>query len=505
MKQMETDLVIISAGTAGLAAAVAAAENGVKVSAFEKAATTGGTGNMGMGPFAVGSRLQKIKNVPLSAEDAFRIFMEYTHYRVDGRLVSEYINKSADTIQWLEDMGVVFVDVLAYVKGAHFTHHAAAGASGHSGPQSSAMIMKAMTERARELEVKFYLNTPVKKILKENGRITGVIAQGPDGEEIQANARAVIIATGGFGDSPELIKKYTGYEWGKDIYSFRIPGLVGDGIRMAWEVGAGEEGLNMEITCSVPQKSLEENQKSIMAGQAITMSLFQQPGLLVNLFGERFMDEASGNPTFLGNAVSRQPKRCAFKIFDSTLIKYYEQNGLDFLSFMTPNPKIENILEKAEIAAKDNEHVFIADSLDSLAQKTGINVEGLKKTVEEYNKMCEVGRDPIFHKKAEYLRPLKGPKYVAGRIFPSGYGSLGGIKINHRMEVVTQEQEPIPGLYAAGVDATSIFADSYVFTLPGNTMGFALNGGRMAGENAVKYIKSQKKLRETRNNIRLSG
>jgi len=490
VKQIETDLAIISAGTAGLAAAVAAAEKGVKVTSFEKAATTGGTGNMGMGPFAVGSRLQKVKNIPLDTQEAFRIFMEYTHYRVDGRLVSEYINKSADTIQWLEDMGVVFVDVLAYVKGAHFTHHAAAGASGHSGPQSSAMIMKAMTERARELGVKFYLTTPVEKILKENDCITGLVARGQDGEEIRVRARAVIIATGGFGDSPELIKKYTGYEWGKDIFNFRIPGLVGDGIRMAWEVGAGEEGLNMELTCGVPQKSLEENQKSIMAGQAITMSLFQQPGLLVNLFGERFMDEGSGNPTFLGNAVSRQPKHCAFKIFDSTLLKYYEQNGLDFLSFMTPDPKIENILEKAEAAAKDNEHVFIADSLDDLCRKTGINAGGLKKTIEEYNKMCETGRDPIFHKKAEFLRPIKEPKYVAGRIFPSAYGSLGGIKINYRMEVVTQEQVPIPGLYAAGVDATAIYADSYVFVLPGNTMGFAINGGRMAGENAADYIKT---------------
>jgi fumarate reductase flavoprotein subunit len=66
---------------------------------------------------------------------------------------------------------------------------------------------------------------------------------------------------------------------------------------------------------------------------------------------------------------------------------------------------------------------------------------------------------------------------------------LGGIKINHRCEVVTEEQYPIPGLYAAGVDANSVFADSYIFILPGNTMGFALNSGRMAGENAVIFVK----------------
>jgi len=77
-------------------------------------------------------------------------------------------------------------------------------------------------------------------------------------------------------------------------------------------------------------------------------------------------------------------------------------------------------------------------------------------------------------------------------MFTSGYGSLGGIKINHKTEVLDKNWDPLPGLYAAGTDACTIYGDSYVFVLPGNTMGFALNSGRMAGENAAEYIKKAK-------------
>jgi fumarate reductase flavoprotein subunit len=89
-----------------------------------------------------------------------------------------------------------------------------------------------------------------------------------------------------------------------------------------------------------------------------------------------------------------------------------------------------------------------------------------------------------------YLRPIQTPRFYAGRHFPGAYGSLGGIKINHKTEVLDKNWDAIPGLYAAGTDACTIYGDSYVFVLPGNTMGFALNTGRMAGEHASACIKA---------------
>ena len=156
------------------------------------------------------------------------------------------------------------------------------------------------------------------------------------------------------------------------------------------------------------------------------------------------------------------------------------------ISQTTKVPNIDAEIRKA--VADGNHDLFVADSLDDLAAQTGIEVTALKATVEEYNTACDTGRDDVFHKRLLYLRSLREPPFYAGTVRPGGYGSLGGIKINHRTEVVTKDQDVIPGLYAAGTDACAIYGDSYVFVLPGNTMGFALNSGRMAGENAADYV-----------------
>jgi fumarate reductase flavoprotein subunit len=397
--------------------------------------------------------------------------------------VKAYIDKSASTIDWLEKMGVEFVEPAAYFPGANFTWHLVKpSGGGRPGPTASATMMKCLTERAQELGVQIHLQTAAKKILKEGGRIVGVVAEDKSGEEIQAKAKAVIIATGGFGDNLEWIKKYTGYEWGKDLFSFRIPGLVGDGIRMAWEVGAAESEMNMELAGGMSRE----------AEQFVALTaVFRQPNLMVNLLGERFMnEEIIGNTAFTANAIARQKNRCAFMILDEAAKKYYEENGLDTMTVVYPITEVENFdAELKQALDQGNKDIFVADSLEELASKTGINPDSLRKTVDEYNKFCET-RDELFNKSYKYLKPVKQPKLYAARLFPGAYGSLGGIKINYKTEVLTKDYEVIPGLYAAGTDACSIYGDTYVFVLPGNTMGFALNSGRMAGENAVEYIKS---------------
>lgn len=104
--------------------------------------------------------------------------------------------------------------------------------------------------------------------------------------------------------------------------------------------------------------------------------------------------------------------------------------------------------------------------------------------------MCTTS-DEMFFKKHKYMKPLKGGKYYAARHFPAGYGSLGGVKTNDKMEVLDPSGIKIPGLYACGTDACNIYGDSYCFFMPGNTMGFAVNSGRMAGYNAVDYMDSE--------------
>jgi len=426
----------------------------------------------------VESRLQRQKQMGPSKDEAFKIFMDYTHWQVDARLVRAYIDKAATTIDWLEKMGVEFLEPSAYFPGGWPTWHIVKpGGEGCAGN-----MFRIMTERAKEMGVKILLQTPVKKILKQGDRIAGLIAEDDrSGEPIQANAKAVIIATGGFGDNLEWIKKYTGYVWGRDLHSFRIPGLTGDGIRMAWEVGAAPTEMSMELIYIMPGELDPELAET-----------FRQPHLLVNLLGERFMNEGIiSNSSFTGNAISRQKNRSAFLFFDDNIKQQMETVGFDSYHVVFPFTKVRN-LEALIKAAFDKGYkdVFVADSLEELANKTGIDLDGLKRTVEEYNSFCDKGFDPIFNKSHHLLRPIKTPKFYAGRLVPGAYGSLGGIKINYKTEVLNKDWKKIPGLYAAGTDACSIYGDTYVFILPGNTMGFALNSGRIAGENAAEYIKA---------------
>jgi fumarate reductase flavoprotein subunit len=481
MNQVEADIVVVAAGASGLPAAIAAAQGGARVVVFEKGSTTGGSGNMGMGPFGVESRLQRLKQVKLTKDEAFKIFMDYTHWRVDAQLVRAYIDKAATTIDWLEKLGVEFVEPATYFPGGNFTWHLVKPATGQPGPMASGTMMKILTDRAKELGVKFYLQTPVKKILKQGDRITGIMAEDKSGEPVQAKAKAVIIATGGFGDNPEMIKKHMGFEWGKDLFSFRIPGMVGDGIRMAWEAGAAPTEMNMEMIYGMPGEwdpRLHET--------------FRQPHLMVNLLGERFMnEEIMPNTTFTGNAIARQKNRSAFLIFDENIKKHMETIGYDFLSVVFPFTKVDDLNGLIRQAFdKGYKDVFVADSLEELATKTGIDPEGLKETVRQYNRFCEKGHDHIFNKSYQLLRPIQDAPFYAARHLPGAYGTLGGIKINHKTEVLSKEWKKIPGLYAVGTDACTIYGDSYVFILPGNTMGFAINSGRIAGENAAEYIKS---------------
>jgi fumarate reductase flavoprotein subunit len=486
MNRLETDIVVIGGGVAGLAASLAGAEGGAKVTLLEKNAKTGGTGNMGMGPLGVESRLQKIKFLGPSKDEAFKQFMDYIHWRGDARLVRAFIDKSGDTIDWLEKMGVKFADVCAYFRGGNQTWHLVKPETGEPGPTASATMMKIMTQRAIELGVNIMLRTSAKKILKEKERVVGVLAEDKSGEKTEIKAKAVVIATGGFGDNPEMIKRYTGYDWGKDMFSFKVPGLLGEGIKMAWEVGAAPTEMMMEMIYMMPEMLM----RKIDPGLA---TAFRQPHLLVNLLGERFMnEEIMVNTTFTGNAISIQKNRCAFLIFDEDIKKHMErEGGIDHLSLVHPITKISNFDESLKNALTSGcENIFVSDSLEELAEKTGIDSKGLLNTVEEYNRFCAKGHDDHFNKSYRFLRPIRKPKFYAGKLYCSAYGTLGGIKINYKTEVLDKEWKVIPGLYAAGVDACSIYGDSYPFILPGNTMGFSLNTGRIAGENAALYIKS---------------
>ena len=316
--------------------------------------------------------------------------------------------------------------------------------------------------------------------MKEDNKVVGVNARGKDGNEMPYYSKAVIVATGGFGDSPQMVLEQTGFTLGKDMYAFRIPGIVGDGIKMAVEAGAETTGMTMETVYGMPD---------VLSIPPQLHEACRQPHLMVNLPGERFYNEAKlPNVTFTGNAIARQKDKCAFLIFDESILKMMESD-FDFRNRVFPKTNIANAQTIiTEFMKTGYQHFFIADSIEELAQQTGIDINGLKETLATYNQSCKNGYDELFNKEHKYLRTIESPKFYAARHFPGAYGSAGGIKINHKTEVIDKNWQTIPGLYAAGTDACSIYGDSYPFIFPGTSMGFAINTGRIAGESVIKYI-----------------
>ncbi|MCC8017524.1 MAG: FAD-binding protein, partial [Lachnospiraceae bacterium] len=171
-------------------------------------------------------------------------------------------------------------------------------------------------------------------------------------------------------------------------------------------------------------------------------------------------------------------------------LKNNKKNGPDIFDIVHPEDAFLAVDAEFDRAEEEGYDGFIrADDIEELAEKLGIDEEKLEDVLDEYNDMCDMGCDTQFHKQQEYLHPITGKGgYLVGKYYIAAYGTVGGVRVNKYCEVLDAEQNPIPGLYSAGSDANTIYGDSYNFTLPGNTMGFAVNSGRMAGESAADYI-----------------
>jgi len=486
MTKITTDVAIIAAGPAGLCAAVAAKEAGVDVAVFEKAGIAGGTANMGMGPFGVESKLQKRSLINLKKEDVFKRFMDYVHWQSDPHLVHDYFWRSGETIDWLEDMGVVFAGAMRNFPDSEQTWHVVQPeGGGRPGARSAGAMNKVIYERALELGVEFYFNTPAYEIVKTGDKVTGLKARSNDGEEYEVEAKAVIVATGGFGTNPEMIKEYTGYTLDKDMFDFKVPGIVGDGIKMAWAAGAGKGRMEMERVLGHAMPGAE-------LGMVPQVRAFQQATpLAINKSGYRVCDESVMQNSAVGaNIIDYQQDKTVYMVISDSILRHFKQKGIDYPNEVFHEDPLENFKEVwAQKAEEYPDIAYVADSPEELAEKMGIPVDNLVETIEQYNEFCDQNLDDDFGKDHRYLIPLTGKLY-ANRLVCSAYGSLGGIKINHKLQVITDDYKVIPGFYGAGSDVCELYNGTYYFYYPGNTMGFAVTSGRMAGEYAAEYVQS---------------
>ncbi|MBN1630932.1 MAG: FAD-binding protein, partial [Thermoleophilia bacterium] len=348
-------------------------------------------------------------------------------------------------------------------------------------------MVKALVTQAKSRGVSIFPGVPVKALLKEGGRISGVVAD-DGGGEVEVVAQAVIVATGGFANNKEWIKKYAGFELGVDVVPIGNTGKMGDGIRMAWEAGAAEAGvgtLELFRVAPVGPDFATWNDLEIACAQ---------PELWVTARGERFCDETIGFwDTQVGNANSKFAKDgYTFNILDDPVLNHMIQNGIDNnvgVDFL-PGYKPVNVFKEIEAAIeRGSTEVFAADSVEELAVKIGADPAALQATVDEYNVCCAAGYDEAFAKDHKYLRPLLGPRFYAVKGRTVFLGTMGGIKINGRMEVLDKKGAVIPGLYAGGFDAGGMYGDSYpIKGSSGLASAFATNSGRIAGKSALAYL-----------------
>jgi fumarate reductase flavoprotein subunit len=476
---VQTDIIVVGSGAAGLAAALTAAESGAKVTVFEKERSPGGTSNFFEGTFAVESPIQREKYIMYTRDEAFKNIMEYSHWLANPRLVRAVVDESAGTISWLQTQGVIFTDAFINMPDAPRTYHVIKG--------KGEAVVKALTTKAKEKGVVLKLASPVKRLIKQGSRVTGVIAE-IDGEEVQVSAKAVIIATGGYANNKEWIKKYTGFDLDVNLMPIGNVDKTGDGIRMAWEAGAAEENVK-----------LLELYRAGPFGPAFVMGgnleyAVVQPDLWVNPKGERFCDESIGfYDASVGNVAAKYKEGFTWSICTDDIVKRMQERGIDKGPAMASLPGAKPMDFYRELNAaleQKTSELVVADTIEELAGKMGVNPATLKVTIDEYNSFCEKKHDDLFAKDPRYLYPVKGPKYYAIKARTVFLGTMGGVKINEKTEVIDKKGESISGLYATGFDAGGMYGDSYAIKCAsGLSSAFATNTGRIAGKSALAYLR----------------
>ncbi len=476
--ELTTDVVVVGAGGAGMSAAIEAADKGAKVILLEKGSKAGGSTSFTEGAFAINSVIQQEQGIEVPIEEVLIEEMEYSHYEADANIWKKFLENSGETIKWLRDMGVKFRGAQTMGEGLA-TWHIYEGFG-------ESVINDTMVPKSKSLGVEIMYETPGKSLIMDGDRVAGVMAEGADNKTYKINAKSVILATGGYLNNQEMMEELTNYDLDRMVAV--SSGLsTGDGLKMAWEVGAQQYRTGMAMLFGGYLKG--EGMRSPM-----NVGSSQQPLLWINQNGERFVNEAViYNFSEAGNAIYTQEK--VFTVMDTNTVKYLEEEGcfMGLGVYLERGTKLEGMQAEIDAAVEaGKEYVIKADSIEELAEKMGANKETLVENIEKYNSFCASGNDQDFYKDAKYLLPVNEGPFYAFELSSGAFCTMGGLKVNTNNEVLKLGGESIPGLYAAGNDASGLVGDTYGPNMPGTCVGYAMYSGRNSAINAVEYISTLK-------------
>lgn len=478
---VEYDLVVVGGGASGKSAALIAARAGKNVVVIEKMPETGGLSVFAEGTAAFESSVQKELGTPRlskyhfpTKQEGLDKIMGYSHQRANYEVARAFVENSAETIDIYRDLGVVYktCDIAAEDDPNEvWTFHLPEGLGAH--------CQEVLLDAIQKLEVDIFTETPAKELIIEDGRVVGVVAES-DGEPLRIGGKAVILATGGMGSSPDRIFKYSWFAPAAYNMNVLTPlQNVGDGLDLALSAGADP---NTITTCPLLAAGGRDMTMDSQVGGAGA-----NPGVWINKTGHRFAAESvAENLGDIGTSYGKQPGGIVWSILSQADVDRLVSEGSEIAigEFVVYHKPMTGLLPELE-AHLESGLVKKADTFEELAEQMGVPTDAFVETMAAYNEACERGVDEAYFKKPQYLRALVEPPFYGIPLATGTMGSAGGIKVNGDMQVITSDGDAIPGLYAVGLDATGLYGDSYNMEIPGCANGFAHTSGRIAARHAI--------------------
>lgn len=482
---IDTEFCVIGDGGSGVAAAIQAHQLGVDVVLLAKQQVLGGSFIGSEGLCAFESHWQADVGEDTTVEEAELMCLDFHHWLPDPALYLNFFRRTADTVVWLESLGVEF-DHVQSLCGSPVCWHVYKG-DHYVG--TGVQFMKSFGAAAEAEGIRIEYSTPAKKLITENGEIKAVIAVRDDGTVVRINCKAAFVGTGGWANSKELITELNGADLDR-ITASGMTGRDGDGLKMMKDAGAAL------ALCPGTMMFYGPVMPGTTYGTQVSTATSLEPTLWVNQDGVRYTDEYMFNVNFAfaGNAVHNQKR--AFNIFTQERLDYYKEHGgkMNVGVYTVADEPMDKLEEEwQQLLDSNSEYLFQADTIEELASAMGLEPNAqavLKKTFDNYNSYCATGKDLEFAKAKEHLNSLdNGGKLYAAEIFNGYFTTVGGIKVNQYTEVLAENGEVIKGLYSGGSDAGGLYGDTYdVARAAGSQASWAVNSGRIGAKYAAKYL-----------------
>lgn len=454
---MEADVVVVGAGAAGLSAGLKAAQDGKNVIILEKMGVIGGASAMaGSGTMATGSTWQKEDGYEDSPEQLVEDMMENGHNKNDRATVELFANTIGEAFDWLVDENGAAVP---YQRSGEPTRT-------YSGVGRGAGVCQSLCDKFLAEGGTLLLNTPATALIINDGAVTGVMAEG-EGKAYTINAKAVVLASGGYGANDELVPD----EYKAFVYAGHA-GAEGDAIAMVEPLDA--DLINMDLINTQPNSMILPSGLGQYCNPGVSRA-YAAGGFMVNQDGERFFNEQA-------NAWDLMQ---AMKANDAQYL-IMDQAAFDGFNAGMTGSKIYTMEDVETWLADDYEGQPVmktAATLEELADKLGIPADALSASAQAFNEVAASGSADEFGRTPAAAQSEEGP-YYALEMHIRYYASLGGLHINDGMQVLNTQQEAIPGLYAAGEVVGGLEGDVY---MGGTLFGWAIASGYEAGIAAAAY------------------